>query len=170
MPLDPQAKALLDLQTLTGFRGFDQMPVAEARAAFLARAADAPTEPVAAVDDRPPGLGGHHAPEGRPLLDRHGRELEPDPRPPGLLGDLAPHDLARDLDWGPGVGVGELERHPLSRAQRPAARLEAGPLLGHVDDAERPDLADLGQGGLGWDARGGESTTRGGGLRALPKK
>ncbi|RUL83106.1 alpha/beta hydrolase [Tautonia sociabilis] len=52
MPLDRHAQALLDLQALTGFQGFDTMPVAEARADMIARMADAPREPVARVEDR----------------------------------------------------------------------------------------------------------------------
>ncbi|WP_169977824.1 alpha/beta hydrolase [Tautonia rosea] len=52
MPLDPYAQALLDLQQMTGFRGFDTMPVAEARAMMAARMADVPREAVARVEDR----------------------------------------------------------------------------------------------------------------------
>ncbi|MEW4569680.1 alpha/beta hydrolase [Tautonia sp. JC769] len=51
MPLDPYAQALLDLQQMTGFRGFDTMPVADARALMAARMADVPREPVARVED-----------------------------------------------------------------------------------------------------------------------
>ncbi|WP_152053316.1 alpha/beta hydrolase [Tautonia marina] len=51
MPLDPYAQALLDLQQMTGFRGFDTLPVAEARAMMTARMADVPREPVPRVEN-----------------------------------------------------------------------------------------------------------------------
>jgi acetyl esterase len=52
MPLDRHAQALLDLQAMTGFRGFDTMPVADARAAMIARTAETPRDPVARVEGR----------------------------------------------------------------------------------------------------------------------
>ena len=52
MPLDPQSRALLDLQKMTGFPGFDRMPLAEARAAIVARSASSPREGVARIEDR----------------------------------------------------------------------------------------------------------------------
>ncbi|QDV35464.1 alpha/beta hydrolase [Tautonia plasticadhaerens] len=52
MPLDRHARALLDLQAMTGFKGFDAMPVAEARAATAARTAETPRAEVARVEDR----------------------------------------------------------------------------------------------------------------------
>lgn len=52
MPLDRHARALLDLQAMTGFKGFDTMPVADARAAMVARTAETPRDPVARVEDR----------------------------------------------------------------------------------------------------------------------
>jgi acetyl esterase len=59
MPLDPQARALLDLQALANFPGFHRMSPEEARAAFRARRSLAgPPEEVKRVEDRtlPGGL------------------------------------------------------------------------------------------------------------------
>jgi acetyl esterase/lipase len=52
MPLDPQAAAFLDLQVALGFRGFDKLPVAEARAQFLARDKNTPRQSVGRVENR----------------------------------------------------------------------------------------------------------------------
>ncbi|CAN5687043.1 alpha/beta hydrolase [soil metagenome] len=59
MSLDPQARALLDLQALANFPGFHRMAPAEARSAFRARRSLAgPAEEVGGVEDRelPGGL------------------------------------------------------------------------------------------------------------------
>lgn len=52
MPLDPYAQALLDLQRMTGFQGFDTMPVPEARAAMRARMAETPRATMNRIEDR----------------------------------------------------------------------------------------------------------------------
>ncbi len=52
MTLDPQARALLDLQAITGFRGYDQLPIAEARALMRTRALEIPREEVGRLENR----------------------------------------------------------------------------------------------------------------------
>lgn len=81
MPLDPQAQAFLEMQAALGFRGFDKLPVAEARAQFLARDRHTPRQEVSRVEDR-------QLPDGPPVRlywPRAGVPAPPSGRRPGLL-------------------------------------------------------------------------------------